>query len=129
MQKARFFTTGSIRSARETRLVPVTRKERIEASLDEGLSPVHLEVADESHRHSAGAGAETHYNVTVVSDAFAGERRVARHRRIHALLQPEFDGGLHALTLTLLTPAEWEERGEAIASPGCRGGSKADKTA
>jgi len=103
----------------------VSRKERIENSLSAGLEPVHLEVLDESHRHSAGAGAETHYNVTVVSDAFDGERRIARHRRIHGLLGEELAGGLHALTLTLLTPAEWAERGESIASPKCRGGSKA----
>jgi len=103
----------------------VNRKERIETKLSEALSPVHLAVVDESHRHSAGAGAETHYNVTVISEGFNETLRVKRHRRVHELLATEFDAGLHALTLTLLTPEEWNVRGDAIASPGCRGGSKA----
>ena len=101
----------------------MNRRDRIQAALDAGLSPRHLEVIDESHRHAHGH--ESHYNVTVVSDRFDGEMRVARHRRIHALLEEELAGGLHALTLTLLTPAEWEKRSTAIASPKCAGGSKA----
>ncbi len=103
----------------------VSRKERIETTLSEALSPVHLDVVDESHRHSGGAGAESHYNVTVISDDFTETLRVKRHRRIHALLASEFEGGLHALTLTLLTPDEWSVREGGIVSPKCRGGSKA----
>lgn len=100
----------------------MSRRDRIEAALAAGLSPQHLEVIDESHRHSRGS--ETHYNVTVVSDAFEGELRVARHRRVHALLTSELESGLHALTLTVLTPSEWQKRPEAIVSPKCAGGSK-----
>jgi len=103
----------------------VSRKERIETKLAEALSPVHLDVIDESHRHSGGAGAESHFNVTVISEGFNETLRVKRHRRIHELLAPEFEAGLHALTLTLLTPDEWSVRTGAIASPKCRGGSKA----
>ncbi|MCA9624463.1 MAG: BolA family transcriptional regulator [Myxococcales bacterium] len=102
----------------------MSRKDVIESRIQEALSPSVLEVLDESHRHSSGKGAESHFNVTVVSEAFAGELRVARHRRIHALLEDELAAGLHALTLTLLTPDEWRARSEqAIASPGCAGGS------
>lgn len=100
----------------------MTRRDRIEAALREGLGPEHLEVIDESHRHARGS--ESHYNVTVVSDAFAGEIRIARHRRVHALLEAELAGGLHALTLTVATPDEWRSRGGSIASPKCAGGEK-----
>ncbi|MEM1029766.1 MAG: BolA family protein [Myxococcota bacterium] len=103
----------------------MNRKQRIETTLAEALSPAHLDVVDESHRHSGGAGAESHYNVTVISSEFQQTLRVKRHRRVHELLADEFERGLHALTLTLLTPDEWRGRSEGIASPGCRGGSKA----
>jgi BolA protein len=102
----------------------MTRKERIERALSEGLGPLQLEVVDESHRHSVPAGAESHFNVLCVSEAFAGLGRVDRHRRVHALVGDELKSGLHALTLTLLTPEEALERG-ALASPKCLGGSKA----
>lgn len=101
----------------------MTRAERLGQLLDEALSPSQLDVVDESHQHSAGR--ESHFNVLVVSAAFDGAGRVERHRRVHEALASEFSAGLHALTLTLLTPAEYERRGDKIASPACLGGSKA----
>ena len=101
-----------------------SRKERIESALRRGLEPLALEVQDESGRHSVPAGAETHFNVMLVSRAFQGLGRIDRHRRVHELLRDELAGGLHALTLTLLTPDESAGR-EALASPACMGGSKA----
>lgn len=111
----------------------MSRKQRIEERLTSGLTPVHLAVLDESSRHSVPAGSESHFNVTVVSEKFDGMMRVERHRRIHELLDGELKGGLHALTLTLMTPAEFEKKvgaggdasGASIASPNCLGGSKA----
>lgn len=103
----------------------MSRRELIERRIAESLAPVVVEVVDESHRHSSGKGAESHFNVTVVSAAFAGENRVKRHRRIHGLLADQMSAGLHALTLTLLTPDEYEAKaGQSIASPSCMGGSK-----
>lgn len=100
----------------------MTRKERIERRLAE-VAPVVLEVLDESHKHKGGV--ESHYNVTLVTEAFEGLVRVERHRRVHALLADELKGGLHALTLTLRTPEEQSALGGAtIASPSCHGGSK-----
>jgi BolA protein len=103
----------------------MTRKALIETRITESLTPSVLDVVDESHRHSSGKGAESHFNVTVVSEAFEGENRVKRHRRIHSLLGDQMEAGLHALTLTLLTPGEYEAKsGQSIASPNCMGGSK-----
>jgi BolA protein len=103
----------------------VSRQERIESRLLEALAPVRIEVVDESRQHSVPRDAETHFNVLCVSAAFEGASRVDRHRRVHELLSVELAGGLHALTLTLLTPEEHERRGGATASPACHGGSKA----
>lgn len=86
------------------------RAERIEAVLRQHLAPALLRVADDSASHAGHAGArpggETHYSVLVVADAFRGQTRIARSRRVHALLEDEFRAGLHALALTLRTPEE-----------------------
>ena len=104
----------------------MSRKQIIEDKLSEGLAPIRLEVIDESHQHSVPAGAESHFNLLVVSAAFQGLARVARHRRVYQLLDAELAQGLHALTMTLLTPDERAARGgEAVASPPCTDGSKA----
>jgi BolA family transcriptional regulator, general stress-responsive regulator len=44
--------------------------------------------------------------VLLVSEAFRGMTRVVRSRAVHAALEAEFAGGLHALSLTLRTPEE-----------------------
>jgi BolA protein len=102
------------------------RKLRIEESLNRALSPLHLEVVDESHMHSVPPGAESHFRVLIASDAFQGSTLVARHRRINALLAEEFQTGLHALAIHAWTPEEWYAKGGvAPASPPCLGGQKA----
>jgi stress-induced morphogen len=87
-----------------------TRAERIAATLTARFAPQVLEISDDSARHAGHAGAapggETHYSVLLVSDAFQGLPRVARSRAVHEALAEEYAGGLHALALTLRTPAE-----------------------
>ena len=74
------------------------------------FAPQALQVTDDSARHAGHAGAsadgETHFNVLIVAAAFEGLSRVARSRAVHAALAGELAGGLHALALTLRTPAE-----------------------
>jgi BolA family transcriptional regulator, general stress-responsive regulator len=92
----------------------MNREERIRAALSAALQPAEIAVADESHLHEGHAGArpegETHYRVEIVSPAFEGRNRVQRQRMVHGLLGSEFEGGLHALSLTTLTPAEAQAR-------------------
>ena len=87
-----------------------TRAARLQAVLTAAFSPTLLRVEDDSARHAghagASAGGQTHFNVEVVSEAFRGLNRVARSRAVHAVLEAEFAGGMHALSLTLRTPAE-----------------------
>lgn len=105
----------------------MNRKERMQAALSAALNPMHLELTDESHMHNVPAGAESHFNLLVVADAFDGEKPVARHRQINALLGDELRGGLHALAIHAWTPQEWFDKGGGGApqSPECLGGSKA----
>lgn len=100
----------------------------IEQILAVEFSPVHLEVANESHMHSVPANSETHFRVVLVSASFDGRSRVARHQQVYAALAPQLAGPVHALALHTYSPAEWETRaGNAPASPECRGGSKAEQ--
>lgn len=97
----------------------------IEQQLTEALSPVYLEVLDESHMHNVPPGAQSHFKVTVVTSDFENVRRVPRHQKVNGLLAEALQGPVHALALHTYTPEEWEARGGSVnASPNCLGGSK-----
>lgn len=85
-----------------------SRKERIRAALTTRFAPSSLDVTDESDRHLGHAGArpegETHYRVRIVSAAFTGMTRVARHRAVTDALAGEFASGLHALSIDAQAP-------------------------
>ncbi len=89
-------------------------KDRIRAKLQQALTPVSLEVIDDSHRHAdhyvhpggAGHQGETHFTVKIVSAAFAGKSRVERHRAVNDLLAAEIAGGVHALAIQAKAPGE-----------------------
>jgi BolA protein len=82
----------------------------IRDKLSQALAPSHLEVVDDSARHAGHAGArdggESHFNVLVVSDRFAGLSRVARQRLVYDLLREELAGPVHALSLVARAPGE-----------------------
>lgn len=104
----------------------MSRTERITRALTEGLAPLHLEVIDESHLHRVPEGSESHFKLVVVSESFAQENLVGRHRRVNALLREELQSGLHALAVHTWTPEEWFDRGGLVPeSPPCEGGSNA----
>jgi len=85
----------------------------------------YLDVLNESHMHSVPPNSETHFKVTVVSDAFQGKSKVARHQVIYRLLGGMMQEGLHALALHTYIPDEWREIQERSPdSPNCMGGSK-----
>eukprot|EP00903_Cladosiphon_okamuranus_P011750 g11045.t1 len=101
-------------------------QETIEGRITEALSPLHLEVINESHMHS-GPAKESHFKVIVVSEEFEGKPLLARHRMVNALFAEEMKGKMHALSIQGKTPAQWEAEGHKVApSPPCMGGSKAD---
>ncbi len=85
-------------------------RQAILAKLEAAFAPSRLDVLDESHRHAGHAGArpegETHFRVLIVSAAFAGQGRVARHRAVTKALADELAGPVHALALTTLAPGE-----------------------
>ncbi|CAM2941264.1 regulator of penicillin binding proteins and beta lactamase transcription (morphogene) [Legionella steigerwaltii] len=101
----------------------MSRKNRIEELISQKLVPVYLNVEDESANHHVPKNAQTHFKVTVVSSQFTDLSRIARHRLLNQLLKKEFELGLHALSMHLFTPEEWETRGKNVLnSPACKGG-------
>ena len=103
-------------------------QQEIEQQLQQQLSPEHLEVLNESHQHSVPPNSDTHFKVILVSEAFDGKRKVARHQQVYAALATHLEGPVHALALHTYTPAEWQQRQqEAPTSPQCLGGSKNDQ--
>lgn len=51
-------------------------------------------------------GGGDHYQVRVISSAFAGVPPIKRHRMVYAPLKDVMGGALHALALSTLTPEE-----------------------
>lgn len=91
----------------------------IREKLTSALSPVALELEDDSwrhagHHHEGGMDArpcgESHFNLTIVSAAFEELSRVARQRAVNTLLADELAGPVHALSIRALTPAEAASR-------------------
>ena len=52
----------------------------------------------------------THFEATVISPSFEGKSRVQQHKMIYAALGDSFDGPLHALQLTTLSPGDAAKR-------------------
>lgn len=57
--------------------------------------------------HLAVEGDGEHFFATIVSAAFEGLSRIARHQRVYAALGDRMRQQIHALSMKTLTPAEW----------------------
>ena len=52
-----------------------------------------------------------HFQALIVSAAFAGKNRVARHQLVYAALGERMREEIHALSMRTLTPEEYREQG------------------
>ncbi len=107
----------------------MSRKESLAEKITSSLHPSHLEVEDESHNHSVPKGAESHFKVVVVAEAFDGLSAVRRHQLVYGAVSDEMKKGLHALAIVAKSPAEWAASAVVPPSPPCLGGSKAEEKA
>jgi BolA family transcriptional regulator, general stress-responsive regulator len=80
----------------------------LRAALERALTPVALEIIDDSARHAGHAGARGggHFRVTIVAAAFRGRPSLERHRLVYAAVAPLLAGAVHALNITARTPEE-----------------------
>lgn len=85
-------------------------RRRIEDKLKAALAPARLQIIDDSASHAGHAGArpggESHFTVDIVSEAFAGKSRIARHRLVNQALSEELAGPVHALVIRARAPGE-----------------------
>jgi BolA protein len=107
----------------------MTLTESIRSKLQKAFAPEILDLENESHQHSGPANGETHFRLILVSPAFEGVARVDRQRQVMALFDEERSRGLHALTMRVMTPSEWDKVKDQfeMVSPACHGGSKREK--
>jgi BolA protein len=88
----------------------LTYKDRIQRNLEAALAPIDIEIIDDSVRHAGHAGhdprGETHFKIRIVSPAFNGLTRVARHRLVYDALAGELKERVHALNIDAKTPEE-----------------------
>ena len=74
--------------------------ESIQSSIRSGLECDVVDVAGDGH----------HFEALVVSPAFRGLSRIARHRLVYAAMGDRMREEVHALSMTTLTPDEWAAR-------------------
>ncbi|MGM8897480.1 MULTISPECIES: BolA family protein [unclassified Psychrobacter] len=90
------------------------------------LQPQYIELINESMNHAGYfEGKESHFKLTIVSDAFESKRLVARHQLVYGLVAPLLTsqgGSVHALAIHAYTPTEWQ--GQSPDSPLCAGQNK-----
>ena len=72
--------------------------ESIEKSIAAGIDCEHLQVAGDGH----------HWEALVVSRQFEGLSRVRAHQLVYRALGERMREEIHALSVTTLTPAEWD---------------------
>lgn len=74
------------------------------------LQPQQLELVDESEAHRGHAGyrdgGNTHWRLSIVSPAFAGQTTVARHRLVYQALGDLMQHPIHALAISARAPEE-----------------------
>lgn len=106
----------------------MTREQRINTILSQQLQTVFLAIDNESYKHHVPNGSETHFKLIVVAQDFQSLPKIARHRLIHKLLVDELNSGLHALSLHLYTPTEWDSQQTQVPqTPSCRDGYDRDE--
>ena len=86
--------------------------ERIRNKITVAWDPVALEIVDESAAHAGHVGSqpegETHFRLTIVARQFEGLQRIERYRKVHDILSDELAERVHALSLRLHAPTEWD---------------------
>ena len=86
------------------------------------LNVAHHDIVNDSHRHS-GPAQDSHFNLLLVSDAFAGKTPVKRHQMVYGLLGDLMGNPIHALALHCYTPEQWQQKQSMPTAPDCLSGS------
>ena len=89
-------------------------QQEIETKLKEKFSPIHINLVDKSHTHTADEHIETmkakerFYELTIVAESFKPMSLVDRHKAIYKVLDITRNPGIHGMKIKVLAPEEWE---------------------
>ncbi len=86
-----------------------SRQAQIRTKLEKSFQPTELLIKDQSHLHAGHEGAKDgkgHFDVTIVSEVFAGLNRVQRHRMVYDALGKLLETDIHALRIKAFAPSE-----------------------
>ena len=85
-----------------------SRVAQLRSIIERELTPLTLEVVDDSAAHAGHAGAREggHFRVMVVAGAFRGRSQLERHRLVYAAVAPLMGQGVHALSIVARSPEE-----------------------
>ncbi len=86
-----------------------SRQAQIRTELEKSFQPTELLIKDQSQLHAGHEGAKDgkgHFEVTIVSEAFAGVNRVQRHRMVYDALGKLLETDIHALRIKAFAPSE-----------------------
>ena len=87
----------------------------IETKLKEKFSPIHIDLVDKSHTHTADEHIETmkdkerFYELTIIADAFKPMSLVERHKAIYKELDIMNNTGIHGIKIKASSPDEWKK--------------------
>jgi len=76
--------------------------------IETALTPLELDIVDESHLHAghSGHGGAGHFKVKIVSDKFNGQLPLARHRMVYAAVDSLMPAEIHALSIEAIAADE-----------------------
>ncbi|USW56388.1 Putative BolA protein [Septoria linicola] len=89
--------------AEQNQLTSGVTPQTLQATLQEKLGAVHVDIADLS------GGCGQMYEAIIVSPQFAKKTTLARHRLVNSTLKAEI-AAIHAWTPKCFTPEEWEKK-------------------
>jgi len=103
-------------------------EDRLRKKLAQALTPVHMELVNESHMHNVAPGSEMHFKLVIASPVFAGMSMIEQQRKVNEVIAGELAGPVHAFSQFTFTPEQWEKtKGSSVSpSPECLGGGKHD---
>lgn len=88
---------------------PKERLQEIKRRLNEAFAPETLGVEDEGHLHEGHAGAQDgrgHFRVLIISESFAEQSLLERHRMVYRALGDLMRTDIHAVAIDAWSPAE-----------------------
>jgi BolA protein len=87
------------------------RKSKIEKVIKDYFEPYYFSVLDVSEQHrghqSFREGAESHFEIVIVSKIFDNKNKIDRHRMVNKILKDDYSKDLHSVTIKALTLEEF----------------------